>query len=166
VEGKRLIIGENWHVAWPGGTPIVEMNSDHWKLKVHEGLLSERGSPGSLSLFEAPRVEGRAARNAHMSFAKHMTSESWETRPTPGFRAPRTGWWKSGKPNHWFDAVYGAIVARSCKGISAMKAKPTATGAAPQYRPAMQPIAANTPAKPANARPEAYTRRSINFRRG
>jgi len=130
-DSRQIVIGDNWHIAWPGGTPLVEMNSDHWKLKVHEGFLCDRGRSGSLTLFNHPRPDGRVNRNFHLSLSKHILAESWETRAMPGFRGQRTGWWKSTKPNHWFDAMYQAIVARSVRGMntleSASEAKLAAT---------------------------------------
>ena len=82
------------------GVPAVIMNSDHWKLKVHEGFLAgqaEDGSllPGALRVFNPPSVDGRQNRTAHLSFAKHILAETWETRFVPGFKGNRTGWWKS-----------------------------------------------------------------------
>jgi hypothetical protein len=96
------------------------MNSDHWKLKVHEGFLAEPGQPGALTLFNPPRVDGRRNLTAHLSYSKHILAESWESRFVPGFKGMRTGWWKSPKPNHYFDATYQAIVARSMRRISVL----------------------------------------------
>jgi hypothetical protein len=168
-DSKRLIVGDQWHVAWPNGSPIVEMNSDHWKMKAHEGFLAERNSPGSLSIFEPARLDGRVNRNAHLAFAKHVLSETWETRPMPGFRGRRTGWWKSGKPNHWLDALYGAIVARSLKGLNTLHAathpatKPQQAAQAKAATPAQQrPAATQPPPRDDDGR---TNRRRINFRR-
>jgi len=165
---KRLIIGDQWHVAWPNGAPIVETNPDHWKMKAHEGFLAERGQPGSLSVFEPPRKDGRANRNAHLSFAKHVLSETWETRPMPGFKGRRTGWWKSGKPNHWFDALYGAIVARSLKGLSTLGGPQSAHAPPPrQHAAAPGPSPSRRMESPSipNDEPPRTARRRIDFRR-
>lgn len=124
-DSRNVIHGEHWHVAFPGGVPVVQMNSDHWKLKVHEGFLAERGKPGSLSLFEPPRIDGRRARVAHLSYSKHILAETWESRFVPGFRGMRTGWWKSPKANHYFDATYQAIVGRSMWGLSVLNRQGT-----------------------------------------
>jgi hypothetical protein len=114
------------------------MNSDHWKLKVHEGFLAGQDAdgsllPGALRVFNPPTIDGRPNRTAHLSFAKHVLAETWETRFVPGFKGNRTGWWKSPKPNHYFDATYQAIVARSMRGIGVLE-----TSTLPNA-PAMQP---------------------------
>jgi len=166
---RKVIVGDNWHLAYPSGFPLVEMNADHWKLKVREAWLAERGSPGSLTLFAPFESESR---NRHLGFAKHMTSEHYETRPAKGFRQMKTGWYQSGKPNHWFDALYGAFVARSIKGISALTAaaasaapRPSTAASSPapsrqqSHHPAPQP----PPPTPSDSR--ATGRRRIVFRR-
>lgn len=118
---RNVVIGDNFHVSFDGGYPIVHMNSDHWKLKVHEGFLINKGEPGSLVLFDPPKgPEGRAPRQPHMSYAKHITSEVWERRTKPGFNAIREGWWYDGTQNHWFDATYSALVGMSIRQISTM----------------------------------------------
>ena len=114
---RRIIMGDNWHVTFIGRVPVVVMNSDHWKQKVHEGFLGERGAPGSLSLFEPPSSKRG---QPHMSFAKHITSEAWERRFEPGYRGWREGWWKVGGQNHYFDATYEALVAKSLFGVSVL----------------------------------------------
>lgn len=123
-ESDKLIIGDNWHITVQNSEPIVLANSDHWKLKVHEGFLSQPGQPGSLMLFDPPRVDGRKSMTCHLSFAKHILSETWETRFQPGFHGKKTGWWKSPKPNHYFDALYNCIVARSMCNISTLPGAP------------------------------------------
>lgn len=60
-------------------------NADHWKIKVHEGLLLEAGQPGALTLFNPQRIDGRRNQTGHLNFSKHLLSESWETRHKPGF---------------------------------------------------------------------------------
>ncbi len=117
-ESDRIIVGDNWRISFQGGLPTVLMNSDHWKLKVHEGFLATAGQPGSLTLFDPPRIDGRRNLTAHLSYTKHVLSETWESRFVPGFKGTRTGWWKSPKPNHYFDSTYEAIVARSMCQIS------------------------------------------------
>jgi hypothetical protein len=94
--------------------PVAIMNSDHWKLKVHEGFLAgqaDDGSllPGALRVFNPPSVDGRQNRTAHLSFAKHILAETWETRFVPGFKGNRTGWWKS--PNSPLKYSTGCTIA-------------------------------------------------------
>jgi hypothetical protein len=38
-----------------------------------------------------------------------------------GIKGNRTRWWKSGKPNHYFDATYQAIVACSMRGLGVLE---------------------------------------------
>jgi hypothetical protein len=133
-DSSRVFIGDNWHISYPGGTPVVQMNSDHWKLKVHEGFLLDDGQPGSIRLFNSPRIDGRASRTFHLSYAKHILAETHETRLVAGFRAPKTGWWKSPKPNHYFDATYEAIAARSVRGINVLTSnQPASPNPAPSH---------------------------------
>lgn len=158
---RSIATGDNWHVTFPH--PFVAMNSDHWKLKVHEGFMLERGSPGSLSLFDHPKVDGRPRRNFHMSFAKHQLAESWETRTAPGFRHPETKWWYFGKPNHWFDSTYQAICARSVRGLSTL-ASANIPAQPEQPEPPKEPRSPSTH-RDDHREEEGTTRRRINFRR-
>lgn len=114
-EPPKSVLGDNWHINAAG---LVNASADHWKMKVHEGFLTPPDQPGSLTLFNP------TSRPPHLSFAKHLTSEIWTTRFVPGFGANKTGWYKTGSQNHWFDATYMALVARSVLGVSVL---PTAT---------------------------------------
>lgn len=138
---RHVVLGDNWHYSTPSGLPEVQMNSDHWKLKVHEGFLADDGQPGSLRLFTPPRTaDGRANRTGHLSYSKHILAETWETRFTPGFKGGRTGWWKLPKPNHWFDSTYAAICARSVLGLNVLEAAMAGAGSfAVQSAPAASP---------------------------
>lgn len=167
-DSRRIAAGDNWHIAYPRGTPLVEMNSDHWKLKVHEAWLAEPGAPGSLTLFSPPLVEGRSQKNAHLGFAKHQTAEHYETRPAKGFRAPQSGWFGSSKPNHWFDATYMAFVAKSIKGISALAAASAPPRATPAARPPDSTSQSHAPTRasaPDSSSRASTPRRRISFRR-
>ncbi len=165
----RKVIGEHWHIDFPD--PFVAMNSDHWKLKVHEGFMIEAGLPGSLVLFNHPVVDGRVQRNFHVVYSKHILAEVWEPRAKPGFKHPETKWWHSGRPNHYFDATYAALVARSVKGLNPVRSttpRPTTTRKAeaskPESPPPSKPQAAE-PAKPAQQTRPAPQRRRVVFRR-
>lgn len=143
---RHLVIGDNWH--WDESQWTVFMNADHWKLKVHEGFLLERNedgpAPGSLLLFDPPQIDGRRNRTFHLSYSKHVLAETWETRFMPGFRGSRTGWWKSPKPNHYFDATYQAIVGRPICGISLLNAPaPPVAMSSGAASPIVQPALAN-----------------------
>lgn len=167
---ERKVIGDNWHIEFPD--PFVAMNADHWKLKVHEGLLLEAGQPGSLVLFNHPIEDGRAQRNFHLGYSKHILAEVWEPRLTPGFRHPETKWWHSGRPNHYFDATYAALVARSVKGVNPVRtaARPVAIAKQAEAQQAEKPVKpvkqeTTKAAQVAVRRPEQTTRRRMNFRR-
>jgi hypothetical protein len=118
--GNIGAVGDNWHIGYVEGVPIVEMNTDHWKLKVHEGFLAERGQPGAIGLWAHPRVNGRVNRMRHKGYAAHILSEFWGTKFVQGSRGPRTGWWVESTTNHWLDATYQAIVGRSVLGIDVL----------------------------------------------
>lgn len=158
---KNTIIGDNWHCAFPN--PFVAMNTDHWKLKVHEGFLCERGAAGSLSLFAHPIRDGRADRNFHLSYSKHILAESWETRLKPGFKRPETKWWHFGKPNHYLDATYQAIAARSVRGLNILSQVGIPADVQPPSPPPSRQQSQTMERNP--ARPETGSRRRINFRR-
>jgi hypothetical protein len=141
-------------------------------------LLLEAGQPGALTLFNHPIDDGRVQRNFHAGFARHILAEVWEPRLVAGFKHPETKWWHSGRPNHWFDATYAAIVARSVKGINPVRVaarppQPTTKATHPATQPAASNKQAATPQPTKNApdttpqqrRPEVSTRRRISFRR-
>ncbi|WP_425614210.1 terminase gpA endonuclease subunit [Anatilimnocola sp. NA78] len=136
LDSQHILIGDNWHVVFRGGIPLVMTNADHWKLKVHEGLLLDAGQPGALTLFNPARVDGRRNVTGHLNYSKHLLSETWETRHKPGFGGARTGWWKSPKPNHYFDATYQAICARSMRRISVLAPVATPPPPVEPYTPA------------------------------
>lgn len=140
---RHIVLGDNWH--WDESQCLAFLNADHWKLKVHEGFLADNGEPGSLRVFDPPLIDGRQNRNFHLSFAKHILAETWETRFVPGFKGARTGWWKSPKPNHKLDATYEALAARSMRGISVLQ---SIGGSNPQLiaTPQDRPPIAITPA--------------------
>jgi hypothetical protein len=127
---RRIRTGDNWHIARDGRSKVVVTNADHWKLKVHEGFLADADQPGSLRLFAKPRIHGRVHRQSHLSFAKHITSESWDNK--------KLCWSEPTKANHYFDATYQAIVGRSICGIHCV---PQAVGK-PIPPPAERPTAA------------------------
>ena len=169
-QADRKLIGDNWHIEFPD--PFVAMNADHWKLKVHEGFLLEAGQPGALTLFNHPIDDGRVQRNFHAGYARHILAEVWEPRLVAGFKHPETKWWHSGRPNHWFDATYAAIVARSVKGINPVRTAPRvatkpATGIAEATAtPKPQPQTAKAAAAPSQpVRRVEQPRRRMNFRR-
>ena len=167
-QSDRKVIGDHWHIEFPD--PFVSMNADHWKLKVHEGFLLEPGQAGSLVLFNHPIVDGRAQRNYHVVYSKHILAEVWEPRIKPGFKHPETKWWHSGRPNHYFDATYAAFVARSVKGLNPVRqpgkvlAKPQAVQSVPATVKTSDEQVARQPA-PSKPVPQVQQPRSVPQRR-
>lgn len=137
-------IGDNLHIDLDATKSkaescFVALNSDHWKLKVHEGFLCAAGEPGSLLMYQYGDRDGHPNRTEHLSFSKHILSESWETKAAPGFRRPETKWWSSKKPNHYFDATYQAVAARAVRGLHAI------AQSAPTGQPTPAPVNAPKP---------------------
>jgi len=117
---RKLIVGDNCHVSFSGAVPHVNWNTDHWKMKVHEGFLTDPGEPGSLSLFTPPKERDGKRNQPHLDFAKHITSHVWEERFVPGYRGMVCKWWKEGGQDHYLDAASQGLVARSLLGASTL----------------------------------------------
>lgn len=118
---RQILIGDNWYYPGKSGSEFLELNADHWKIKVHEGFLLASGEPGSLGLWQPPKDDyGRERINEHNSYSHHITAESWRPKPGGGFSSEKWGWHHEGKrkPNHWFDATAYACCARSLLGIN------------------------------------------------
>ena len=115
----RLSLETTCHVSFSGSVPHVNWNTDHWKMKVHEGFLTKPGDPGSLTLFTPSSTKHRR-QQPHMSFAKHITAEVWEERFVPGYRGMVCKWWKDGSQNHYLDAATQGLVARSLLGATTL----------------------------------------------
>lgn len=164
---SSILIGDNCHMDLDRSkakseTCFVAMNADHWKLKVHEGLLVPNGEPGSLLLFDHTLRDGHPNRTEHLAFSKHILAETWATKAAPGFRRPETRWWSSKKPNHYFDATYQAVVARSVRGLN-----PLTFAATPMPRTTPAPPKPQQPVETIREpdRDIARTRRRLDFRR-
>ena len=119
LPNNKIIVGDNCHVSFSGAVPHVNWNTDHWKMKVHEGFLTKPGDPGSLTLFTPSSTKHRR-QQPHMSFAKHITAEVWEERFVPGYRGMVCKWWKDGSQNHYLDAATQGLVARSLLGATTL----------------------------------------------
>ncbi len=140
IGSKTCVAGINFAVEWKFGFPLVEVNADHFKIRVHEGFLQPFGDAGSLGLFTPPKDQwGREPPNAHHGYAKHITSERWAPAGTNGvFKWQPSDGARHQKPNHWLDATALAIAAREVRGISVVEPqKPKSTG--PQPRPKPRP---------------------------
>lgn len=116
---RKVLVGDNCHVSFSGNVPHVNWNTDHWKMKIHEGFLTPAGEPGSLSLFTPSQTKSRRSQ-PHMSFAKHITAHVWEERFVPGYRGLVAKWWKDGSQDHYLDAASQGLVARSLLGATTL----------------------------------------------
>jgi phage terminase large subunit GpA-like protein len=122
-------VGEQYHISLydQPSTYCVEMNADFWKSQVHDRLVSDPEEPGALALFSAMPGE-------HAAIASHFTAEVQKEEFVPGEGWVR--WWhRERKSNHWFDCVYGALVAAHFCGarrIAAAVAKPRSQEATQQ----------------------------------
>ena len=160
------VVGDNWDFSVTAEGPLVKINSDHWKLKLHEGFLLEADEAGSVTVFTPPTESGRLNRLQHIAYSHHICSERWENQPAKGFTQAKAGWKAiPGKQNHWFDSSYYALAARSVMGINPVKTVVTAEKAIAKQETAK---AQQVPAQAARAEQlsrNASNRRRINFRR-
>jgi hypothetical protein len=80
------------------------MSSDHWKSEVHRALKVGDDMPGSLTLFLDQQTD-------HKTYERHLLAERLTYKD--GGRHGQVEAFESdnGKPNHYFDATYGAMVA-------------------------------------------------------
>jgi hypothetical protein len=104
-------IGEGFHMNYLRSERLhlAEVDSDHWKTWVHERLSTPLGTPGALSLFQAPP-------QTHLALAKHLTAEVRTEEFLPG-KGLRVKWERVRKQNHWLDALYNACAAGHFAGV-------------------------------------------------
>jgi len=140
-QSRKILVGDNCHVSFTGDVPHVNWNTDHWKMKVHEGFLTAPGEPGSLTLFTPSAAKGGRRQQPHLSFAKHITAEVWEERFVPGYRGMVCKWWHDGAQNHYLDASAQGLVARSLLGATTLTQSPNTESASSQQQPVEQPPA-------------------------
>lgn len=98
--------GREWSlVEIESGLWLFEIHADYWKDQVHQGFGAAPGTPGSITIFNAPREQ-------HAFFAKHITAEEKQplydkvTRKVVGFV-----WVEKSQTNHWLDCVSNACAA-------------------------------------------------------
>lgn len=106
-------VGDGYHreVRPASRVVVVEIDVDHWKTKVQQGLAImpavDGGIPlaGSLVLFETKLQQ------EHTTLARHLTSERAQTVFEPGV-GERKVWVRIGGENHFLDAAnYGTCAA-------------------------------------------------------
>ena len=106
-------VGTHWRIERSKDSPTRYVLSDtnYWKSFTHSRWAAEPGTPGSLTLYDAPP-------HVHKTFAAHQRAE-FPTR-TQGLNREVDVWkWKPDRPdNHWFDGVVGCCIAASMEGCA------------------------------------------------
>jgi phage terminase large subunit GpA-like protein len=119
-------IGDEYHVSRQGrGKSLINVNSDHWKGKVHARLRTPIGQRGAMTLFAAEPRE-------HLTFAKQLTAEKQEEKFEAG-RGNIIRWRTLTRQNHYLDSTMLATVAGHRAGsrvieVSSAKTAPTSSG--------------------------------------
>jgi phage terminase large subunit GpA-like protein len=92
------LIGEEYHVVWVPAEKLfrVDLNVDHWKTQLFEGLRLPPGSPGSVEFYWSSDP------NEHISVAKHYTAERQQEVFTPGVGS-EVRWIRMKRDNHYLD---------------------------------------------------------------
>lgn len=104
-------IGEGWYVAYQAAEKVwlIHLNSDHWKSRAHEFLISPAGQPGSLVLYDAPPQE-------HLTLARHLTAERKVEEFIPG-KGTVERWVRDRRQNHYLDCLMQACAAADHLGV-------------------------------------------------
>lgn len=114
--GNIRYIGDGYHleVRPASRVLVVEIDTDHWKTRLHQALsitpACEGGIPrdGALVLFETQNPQ------EHLTLARHLTSERSQTVFEPG-KGERKVWVRVGGENHFLDAGnYDMAAAHYC----------------------------------------------------
>jgi phage terminase large subunit GpA-like protein len=114
-------IGERYHIRRHGvwRSLYFVMDADHWKSEVHNALRVDEDEPGSISIFLDQQTN-------HKTFEKHLLAERLK-QVTDRKNYTQEEWENpDGKPNHYFDAVYGGFVGLHHAGFRIVS--PTAGG--------------------------------------
>lgn len=124
---KLPYVGDHYHLRFQEahGIYLLHQDSDWWKSKVHSGLTTEIGEPGSLVLWQdEPNAQDI------WTLSKHLTAE----RGVEEFDVKRgmvTRWERMNRNNHLLDCAYGCLVGLDYLAVveALTKARP-----APQQR--------------------------------
>ena len=111
-------IGDGWHVAYQAAEKVwlIHINSDHWKSRSHQFLISPAGQPGSLVLYDAPPQE-------HLTLARHLTAERKVEEFIPG-KGTVERWVRDRKQNHYLDCLMQACAAADERGFTVVTPAP------------------------------------------
>lgn len=129
IDGER-IVGNHWHanLQKKHGVWLYNLDTDWAKQKVHEMWITETFDEAkqfnamALSLFSVVDADGRPDATAHMTYAKHQTSEERIEQFIKGKGMVRA-WNKKSTNNHWFDTSYMNLLAALMKGVQMPIAK-------------------------------------------
>jgi hypothetical protein len=119
LPGERL--GPGWRIPRPAaGRSVrhVTWDTNGWKSRVAQGLVSPPGTPGGIWLY------GRQVKQ-HRMLSEHLSSETPVRVSAKGREVDE---WKQrpDRPeNHWWDCLVGAAVAASIAGVQSAVAAPT-----------------------------------------
>lgn len=126
---------------------VIEIDSNHWKLRIRQQLSSDPTAPGAMRLYQA--LNSRE----HQTFIKHLRAEHPEERFVPGRGGGvQIRWVRRYRNNHWFDALYYAAAAAHLCGV---RIEPDDKRPGKQQRPAF----VRTGVKTRDGRPFMITER-------
>jgi hypothetical protein len=112
------LVGEGYHAAWLPlhQLHLLEVDSDHWKTWAHQRLATPVGSPGAMTLFDAPPHE-------HLALARHLTAETKVEEFVAG-KGVVVRWERVRRQNHWLDALYNACAVGHLAGVRLVDERP------------------------------------------
>jgi hypothetical protein len=127
-------VGEGYHVArlTAKRTRLFDVNADHWKSRLHDGLRTPVGAAGAVTLYKA-----EAAR--HLTLGKHLTAEKQVRDFLPGV-GEVTRWEALHRNNHLLDACCLALVAGTHARAIAPRASAPRVRRPPAAAPARPPV--------------------------
>jgi len=127
------LIGDHYHVVWLADhdAHVFEIDADHWKTQLHEGLAAPQEAPGAITLYHS------TDRNEHTAIAKHFTAEKQVEEFQPGLGTVHR-WERVRKKNHWFDCGNYAGVAGHFCGVRVVRPPQPEPEAPPPRRPPLR----------------------------
>lgn len=107
---KVIMVGEGYEVVqMPGKSlPMVEINVDKWKTRLHARIQTPMDKPGALTLFNGQPID-------HLTYCKHLVAERKVEEFFPG-KGTITVWKKIHANNHFLDASMLTIAAAHTAG--------------------------------------------------